>query len=268
MPEAPRGWPWRSAAQAHAAPQRIVVGEQTLDLVVEHLRLGEVHEPDRAPRDLVLVGRADAALGRADLRPAGVAQFSLGVEFAVQRQDQRHVLGDLEICGRHLDALAAYFLDLVDQMVGIEHDAVADHRELARAHDARRKQRELEHLAVDDQRMAGVVAALEAHDDVGANRQPVDDLALPFVAPLGADHDDIGHQDRFPWSSNAQNPGASDKELEPGRIAGHGVDDRSAGVKPRAARPGRKTRWSRLGLAANQCPYAGRGRGGRYRRVT
>src|SRR5262249_18077099 len=41
--------------------------------------------------------------------------------------------------------------------------------------------------------MAGVVAALEAHDDVGLFRQPVDDLALPFVTPLGADDDNISH---------------------------------------------------------------------------
>src|ERR1700746_3820485 len=45
--------------------------------------------------------------------------------------------------------------------------------------------------------MAGIVAALEAHDDVGLLRQPVDDLALPFVAPLGADDDNIGH-----WRTN------------------------------------------------------------------
>src|SRR4030088_3498816 len=46
--------------------------------------------------------------------------------------------------------------------------------------------------------MAGIMAALEAHDDVGLLRQPVDDLALPFVAPLGADDDDIGHSRIFP----------------------------------------------------------------------
>src|SRR4030088_216512 len=46
--------------------------------------------------------------------------------------------------------------------------------------------------------MAGIVAALEAHDDVGLLRQPVDDLALPFVAPLGADDDDIGHFESIP----------------------------------------------------------------------
>ena len=41
--------------------------------------------------------------------------------------------------------------------------------------------------------MAGIVAALEADDHVGAARQPVDDLALAFVAPLGADDGHIGH---------------------------------------------------------------------------
>src|SRR6516225_6031654 len=46
--------------------------------------------------------------------------------------------------------------------------------------------------------MAGIVAALESHDDVGLFRQPIDDLAFPFVAPLGADDDNIGHSRVFP----------------------------------------------------------------------
>ena len=75
----------------------------------------------------------------------------------------------------------------------IEDDAVADDRQLALAHDAGRQQRQLVAHAVDDERVAGIVAALEAHDDVGALRQPVDDLALAFVAPLGADDDYVGH---------------------------------------------------------------------------
>ena len=61
------------------------------------------------------------------------------------------------------------------------------------AHHAGRQQRQLVDLAVDDQRVAGIVAALEAHHDVGALRQPVDDLALAFVAPLRADDHHIGH---------------------------------------------------------------------------
>ena len=85
------------------------------------------------------------------------------------------------------------FVDLVEEGLRIEHHAVADHRELRGPQHAGRQQRQLVGFAVDDEGMAGIVAALEAHDDVGLLRQPVDDLALPFVAPLGADDDNIGH---------------------------------------------------------------------------
>ena len=37
------------------------------------------------------------------LAAAADAEFAMGVELAVQRQDQRHVLGDLQVCGRHFD---------------------------------------------------------------------------------------------------------------------------------------------------------------------
>ena len=117
----------------------------------------------------------------------------MGVEFAVQRQDQRDVLGDLEVRRRHFDPLPAQLLDFLDEMIGIEDDAVADDRQFPGPNDAGWKQREFVGLAVDHQRMAGVVAALKPHHNVGADRQPVDDLAFSFVAPLGADNDNIGH---------------------------------------------------------------------------
>ncbi len=61
------------------------------------------------------------------------------------------------------------------------------------AHDARGQQRQLVDDTADDQRMAGIVAALEAHDHVGALAEPIDDLALALVAPLRADYRDISH---------------------------------------------------------------------------
>ena len=48
-------------------------------------------------------------------------------------------------------------------------------------------------LAADDERVARVVPALEAGDHVGAFGQPIDDLALAFVAPLGAHDDHVCH---------------------------------------------------------------------------
>ena len=46
--------------------------------------------------------------------------------------------------------------------------------------------------------MAGIVAALEAHHDVGLLGEPVDDLALALVTPLGPDHHHIRHEVPFP----------------------------------------------------------------------
>ena len=80
--------------------------------------------------------------------------------------------------------------DLGAERPGIEHDAIADHRQRA-AHDAGRKQRQFVGLVADDERMAGIVAALEAGDDVGAAGEPVDDLALALVAPLAADDGNV-----------------------------------------------------------------------------
>src|SRR5271156_4518879 len=112
----------------------------------------------------------------------------------MQRQNQRDVLGDLEVGRRDFDSLAAQLLDLLDEMIGIEDDPVTDDGQLPGPNNAGRKQREFVSLAVDDECMAGVMAALEPHDNVGADRQPIDDLALSFVAPLGADNDNIGHR--------------------------------------------------------------------------
>jgi hypothetical protein len=41
------------------------------------------------------------------------------------------------------------------------------------------------------------MSALKADDDVGLLGQPVDDLTLALVPPLGADHDHIGHEASF-----------------------------------------------------------------------
>src|SRR5439155_10060218 len=96
-----------------------------------------------------------------------------------------------------IDAAAAQSLELPDQHRGVDHHAVADHAYLARVEDPGRDQVELELLPVADDRVAGVVAALEADDDVGPLGQQVGELALALVAPLGADDDYSGHCSGF-----------------------------------------------------------------------
>ena len=46
-------------------------------------------------------------------------------------------------------------------------------------------------LAVDDERMSGVVTALEPHDGRGTIGEEIDDLPLALITPLGANDDDI-----------------------------------------------------------------------------
>ena len=171
--------------------------KQPVDLAVEHLQVGEIHQPDGAPADLVFVGRADAAAGGAD-RALARGLLARDVELLMQRQDQRRVLGDAQILRRDGDALFLQRGDLVEQRMRVEHDAIADDRELARPHHARGQQRQLVGRAVDHQGVAGIMATLEADDDVGLLGEPVDDLALAFVAPLGADHDNIRHEELTP----------------------------------------------------------------------
>ncbi len=131
-------------------------------------------------------------------RVSAFDEFANCVELLVQRQDQGGVLGNTQALRRDLDALPAEPIDFLEQGMRIEHDAVADDRQLAPAHDAGRQQRELVGDAVDNERVAGVMAALEADDDVGLLGQPIDDLALALVSPLGAHHDHIGHAAPFP----------------------------------------------------------------------
>ena len=78
---------------AEAGAQRIVVRAKPVEQRVEIVEVGEVADADRAAADLVLIGRADAAAGGADLARARCV-FAQRVEVAVDRQDQRAGLGD------------------------------------------------------------------------------------------------------------------------------------------------------------------------------
>ncbi len=84
-------------------------------------------------------------------------------------------------------AAPAQLLELVGQDLGVDHDPVADHAQLPGMQDPRRDQMELPRLAAADDRVAGVVAALEAHDGIGPLGEQVGDLPLSLIAPLGAD---------------------------------------------------------------------------------
>jgi hypothetical protein len=78
--------------------------------------------------------------------------------------------------------------------VGIDHDAVADETDDAGVQNARRDQVQHELAAAHIHGVPRIVPALVARDERELRREQIDDLAFPFVAPLGAEHAEI-HED-------------------------------------------------------------------------
>ena len=160
------------------------------DLLLEDLLVEQVLHADAEPRRLVGVAGADAAPRGADLQPPEL-RLARVVEQHVVGHDQVRVGADPQ--AREVDALRAQLVQLAGQHLRVDHDAVADRAQLAGIEDPGRDQVELPVHAVAHDRVAGVVAALEADHHVGLLGQQVDDLALALVAPLGAHDHDSGH---------------------------------------------------------------------------
>ena len=150
------------------------------------------------PRPVVPIASARALVARLVERDVPLADHVRAAGDAHPgRVAQRPALGDL--------------VDLLGEHARIHDDTGADQVDGVRLQDSGRHQMEDGRLAVDDQRMTGVVAALEANDQLGIECEPIDDLALPFVAPLGAHGYDCGHSvsSRGPGRTTRPGPPAS-----------------------------------------------------------
>ena len=192
------------AAHARAERQQLVVDRLPVErrildhpvarahvlahFVGQRLGIDEVADPNAPAADLVLVGRTNATRGRANLAFAA-ARLAQHVELAVVRQDQVRLVADQQPVA-DVDAELRQLLDLLEQRLGIDHHAVADHALDAVMQDARGNQVQDELLAIHVHGMAGVVSALIPRHQRKVWRHQVDDLALTFVAELRAqDHD-------------------------------------------------------------------------------
>jgi len=160
------------------------------DLLLEDLLVEEVLDADAEAGRLVGVAGADAAAGGADLELAE-PRLARRVEHQVVGHDQMRVGADAE--AGDVDPAAAQVLQLAGEDLRVDHHAVADRAQLAGVEDPGRDQVEGPLLAVADDRVAGVVAALEADHEVRLLGEQVDDLALALVAPLGAHDHRAGH---------------------------------------------------------------------------
>ena len=105
-----------------------------------------------------------------------------------------HVRRAADADARRVDAALREHRHLVDERARVDHDAVADDGRDVRVEHAAGHEVQLEHLVAEDHGVAGVVAALVAHDQRDRLGEQVGGLALALVAPLQADDDGGRHQ--------------------------------------------------------------------------
>ena len=178
---------------AKPSEQCVVMHEQPFHLATQGLGIGQIARTNGAAANLVFIGWPDAPARRANLGRAR-SLFTQTIKFAVQGHDKSRIFGNAQIVPvdhNPLFSQAGYFLG---QMPWVNHHAIANDGKFAGPHDARRQKRELVNLAVDHQRVAGVMPTLETHHHIGAFGKPIDNLALALIAPLRANHCDIRHR--------------------------------------------------------------------------
>ena len=146
-----------------------------------------------AAADFIFVGGPDATTCCPDLGAFARGFLAGAVQFTVDRQDKRRVFRDHQRLRRNLNTLGADRLNLAQQMPRVEHNTVANDRQLATAHNTRRQRMQFVDCFAHHKCVACVVTALKAADDISPLAQPIYDFAFAFIAPLGADHDDVCH---------------------------------------------------------------------------
>ena len=155
------------------------------DRLLRARQIAEIADAHPAAPVLVFVGGTNAAAGRADV----VFLFPGAIEQLVIRQREVRAVGNVQLV-LGADAPRRQRIELGEQLLGIEHHAVADDADRA-LEDPRGNLMQHEGLALARvHRMPRVRAPLVAHHQISALGQDVDDLAFAFIAPLSANHDD------------------------------------------------------------------------------
>ena len=108
--------------------------------------------------------------------------------------DEMGLVADLEAFGAHVETESGESVDLFEEAGGVEHDAVADDAHLAGMKDTGRHHMQDVFLAVYDDGMARVVAALETDHHIHFGSEQIDDLAFAFVAPLRTNDSHVRHK--------------------------------------------------------------------------
>ena len=152
---------------------------------LERVAVGQLAHAQRLFHVFVRVGGGDAAAGGAELLVRQTVLFQAVKQLVVRHADDG-LVADLQVLRCDGDAALSQARDLVEHVLRINDHAGAEHVHGLVAQDAGRHEIEHELALVVDDGVAGVVAALIAHDDVVLLAEQVDHAALALVAPVDA----------------------------------------------------------------------------------
>ena len=165
----------------------VLLAAGVLDVLLQQALVEQVLHAQAAARHLVLVRGTNAARRSADLYATGRVLRRQLDQAVVGKNDVR-AIADEEIAV-HLDAGRAQGIDFLHEGERIEHDAITDDAAAAFAQHAARNELENKLLALDGNRMSGIVTAGITRNHLEALGQNVNDFAFAFVAPLRSDDD-------------------------------------------------------------------------------
>src|SRR5436305_6806931 len=124
---------------------------------LQQFGIKQVSDAQAAPSHLVLISRTNAARGGADLYSSG-SILSSRFDHAVIRQDHMGAAGDKQIAV-HLHTGFAQHFDFFKESQRIEHHAIANNSAAALSQHTARDKLENEFLALDNDRVPGIVPA-------------------------------------------------------------------------------------------------------------
>ena len=142
---------------------------------------------------LVRIRRPHAHAGRAELLASALALVE-SVERDVPRQEKMRAVAHTKVRGR--DTAALEIGELAAEEREVDDASGTEHAERIGIEDPAWHEVKLERAVLVDDRVTGVVAALESDDDIRLLRQEVGDLAFALVAPLSADDGGYRHARR------------------------------------------------------------------------
>ena len=160
------------------------------NLGAQEFRLEKIAGAHADAGGLVFIAGADAPAGGSYFLP-GARAFPRLVQAFVVGHDDLGFVADFQPVRPHIQAPRHQGVHFLAEDLRVQHHAVADEAEGSGVQNAGRDKMQRVFLALDDDRVSGVVAPGEPHDHLGRGRQQIDNFALAFIAPLRADNNHI-----------------------------------------------------------------------------